>query len=603
MQELKTIKKFLPLLKLYPWTIFGIVILGLFASLSEGLGITLFIPLLQSLKGESQVIASNRWLSFVERLLGDMSSGNQLIIIALFIFASILLKNLLVYSNGVALAWFNGRIGHRLRSSIFRQFLTVSYSFLENSDSGKLMNTLATETWRTTQALSIIINLLICLGTIAIFGSLLLLISWQLTIAVAAGLGLISILVQLMTKKTRYWGQKAVAANKDLASRMWEGFGGMKVIRAFSMEEYEQQRFDRASLKVLNSFLRLDLLAGIVNPFSEVLSAALLLGILAIAWRQDGTALPSILTFVFILYRLQPKVKQLDLSRVALASLISSIEDVMSLIDTTNKPYIAWGNKIFGGLQQAICLESVSFAYGNLEQAAVKDISFCIPKGKTTAFVGSSGAGKSTLISLICRLHEVSEGEIYVDGSPLREFDLDSWRSRIAVVSQDIYLFATTIRENIAYGCPTATNAEIVAAAKLANADEFICQFSDGYNTKIGDRGMRLSGGQRQRIALARAIVRQPEILILDEATNALDSICEHLIQEALDTLSQKCTVIAIAHRLSTIEQADQIIVLDRGKIIEQGSFEQLLEQQGLFARLHRLQYRTMQTQANQKYL
>jgi ATP-binding cassette, subfamily B, bacterial MsbA len=600
MNELKSIRIFSPLLKIYPRAIVSIVILGFLSSLCEGLGITLFIPLLQSIESAGDRIHSNNsWIDFLDRLFSNISPDERLTIIALFIFASILFKNILSYGNNLLFAWFNARIGHHLRKEIFSQFLNVSYSFLEENESGKLINTLATETWRTTQALGVAINLVICLVTILVFTILLLLISWKLTIAVAAGLGLISILIQLVTRQVKYLGRKAVEANKNLASRMWEGFSGMKVIRAFAREKYEQKRFERSSQKVLDSFFKLDLLSGVVNPLSEVLSAALLLGIMAIAFEQNDTTLPSLLTFIFILYRLQPKVKQLDSSRVALASFISSVEDVMSLIDKSDKPYIRSGNKIFNGLQQAICLESVSFAYRHSDKLAIEDISFCIPKGKTTALVGSSGAGKSTSIGLICRFYELTEGEIYVDGCPLRELNLDSWRNRIAVVSQDVYLFSTTIRENIAYGRLEATEAEIIEAAKLANAHQFISQFPDGYDTKIGDRGMRLSGGQRQRIALARAIVRNPEILILDEATNALDSISENLIQEALNTFSQNCTVIAIAHRLSTIEQADRIIVLDRGRVIEQGSFQELLKQQGLFARLHSLQYRTVQTEVN----
>ena len=600
MQELKTIKILWPLVSLYPGTLIGIILLGILSSLSEGIGITLFIPLLQNIEtGAEQARYSNRSLSLVNGLFDNLSPANRLIAIALMIFASILFKNILAYSNGATLSWFKGRIGHYLRSGIFRQFLRVDYSFLANNDSGKLMNTLASETWRATQALEIVVNLIICVATIMVFSSLLLMISWKLTLVVVIGLSLISISVQSVTKKTKKLGKKAVVANKTFASLMWEGFGGMRVIRTFGREDYEQKRFDRASFKILDSFFKLDLLTGIVNPLSEILSAALLLGIMAVSLRQNSTNLPSLLTFILILYRLQPKVKQLDRSRVSLASLAGSMEDVASLLNQQDKPYMPSGGKICLGLQRKISLKSVSFAYADSQQPAVRNISLDIFKGKTTALVGSSGAGKSTLIDLIYRLYDVTEGKIYVDGFPLQEFDLNSWRSNLAIVSQDVYLFGTTIRDNIAYGKLEATDAEIIAAAKLAHAHGFILEFPNGYDTKIGDRGMRLSGGQRQRIALARAIVRQPAILILDEATNALDSISEHLIQQALETLGQNCTIIAIAHRLSTIEQADQIVVLDRGEIVEQGSFGELIAQQGLFAQLYHLQNRAIETIAD----
>ncbi|MEJ1938356.1 ATP-binding cassette domain-containing protein, partial [Nostoc sp. NIES-2111] len=207
--------------------------------------------------------------------------------------------------------------------------------------------------------------------------------------------------------------------------------------------------------------------------------------------------------------------------------------------------------------------------------------------------VGPSGAGKSTIIGLICRFYNLEIGEIYIDDYPLKELNLRDWREQIAIVSQDVHMFSTTVLANIAYGRLDATEEEVIAAAKLANAHQFISELPQGYDTKVGDRGVRLSGGQRQRIALARAIVRNPEILILDEATNALDSISEHLIQEALNTLSDNRTVIVIAHRLATIEQADKIIVLNAGQVVEQGNLQDLLKLNGLFAQLYDLQHRS----------
>lgn len=597
MKEAKAIRILLPLLKLYSWGIPAIVTLGILSSLSEGLGISLFIPLLQGLEqGKSQFVSGNLLVSFLNQIFTAVSPDKRLLIIAMCIFGSILLKSCLSYSNAILLSWLNSRISHRLRSGIFKQLLSVGYSFLETHEPGKLMNTLATETWETARALRVLVSLIINICTIVVFVILLLLISWQLTLLVGVALVLISISIQVVTRRAKDLGQQAVQANATLASRMWEGFSGMRVIRAFSREPYEQERFDRSSKEVRNTFLKLDMLSGAVNPLSEVLSAVLLLSILMIALLQDRTALPTLLTFVFILYRLQPHVKHLDSARVGLVALTTSVEDVMSLLDRSDKPYIRSGRIPFSGLEQAISFKSVTFRYNPLEKAALQDISICIPRGKTTALVGPSGAGKSTLIGLICRFYDVTAGEIAVDGCPLQQLNLADWRSRMAIVSQDVHIFSSTVGENIAYGRLEATKAEIVAAASLANAHDFISNLPQGYDTRVGDRGIRLSGGQRQRIALARAIVRNPEILILDEATNALDSISEHLIQEALNTLSHNRTVIVIAHRLSTVEQADQIIVLEAGKVIEQGNLQQLLKLDGLFARLYHLQYRNALT-------
>jgi subfamily B ATP-binding cassette protein MsbA len=597
MKESKVIKTLLPLLKIYPWAIPTIVILGVLSSFFEGLGISLFMPLLQSLsQTDSQTASSNFFVDILNRIFINISTNNRFIIIALCILASIVLKNCLVYSNTILFGWLNSRIGHRLRSGIFNQFLTVTYSFLEGHDSGKLINTLASETWRTGQALSTLVSLIITICTITVYVFILLLISWQLTLTVSFLMVLISLVIQLVTRSVKTLGEQAVEANSALGNRMWEGLAGMKVIRSFGRESYEQERFDVISKTVRKTFLKLDMLSGAVGPISEVLSAVLLLCILVIALLQDRSSLPTLLIFIFILYRLQPQVKQLDSARVGLIALTSSVQDVTYFLDHSDKPYIRSGHIDFKTLEQGIYFESVNFSYNPLEKPALQNISMCIPKGKTTAIVGPSGAGKSTLIGLICRFYDLTSGEIYVDRSSLQELNLTDWRNQIAIVSQDVYMFSTTVLENIAYGRLDATEKEIIEAAKLANAHDFIMQLPEGYNTKVGDRGVRLSGGQRQRIALARAIVRNPQILILDEATNALDTISEHLIQEALNTLSQNRTVIVIAHRLSTIEQADQIIVLNEGRVVEQGHLQQLLEQNGLFAQLYHLQYRNALT-------
>lgn len=259
----------------------------------------------------------------------------------------------------------------------------------------------------------------------------------------------------------------------------------------------------------------------------------------------------------------------------------------MDFLTKIDKTYIVSGSIAFKSLKSGISFKYVSFSYHSADKLALDNISLHIPRGKTTAFVGTSGAGKSTLIQLLYRFYEVSVGEIYVDHYPLKKLDLISWRDRIAIVNQEIHIFSGTISENIAYGRLDATEAEIITAAKQANAHDFILRLPFGYDTHIGDRGVKLSGGQRQRIALARAIIRNPDILILDEATNALDTISEQFIQETLKTVGGDRTVIIIAHRLSTIEQADQIIVLDQGKIVEKGNISQLLKQDGLFARLY----------------
>lgn len=595
-KEAKAIRTLLPLLKLYPWGIPAVMVLGLLSSLSEGLGISLFIPFLQSLdQTTSQSISDNLLLRVFNQLFIQVPSNTRPLIIPLCIFGSIFLKNCLSYSSEVLSLWLHWHVGHQLICSVFKQLMSVSYSFLDSNQSGKLLNTLHAQTWQVCDAISVLIKLIINACTVFVFAILLLLISWQLTLVVAVALVLISLIIQRVTRQVEKLGKQAVQAYDNVFNRMAEGFAGMRVIRAFGHESYEQERFEQASEWARTLDINRHKLYATIGPLSEVLSAALLLCILVIALLQNRSALPTLLTFSFMLYRLQPQVKQLDSNRINLIGLMGSVEDVMSLLNRFDKPYIRSGRISFKGLKQAIYFESVSFHYNSLEKPALKDISIYIPQGKTTALVGPSGAGKSTLIDLICRFYDVTHGEIYVDGVPLRQLNLVSWRSRIAIVSQDVHVFSTTIRENIAYGRLNATEDEIIAAAKQAHAHGFINKLPQGYDTNVGDRGIRLSGGQRQRLALARAIVRNPEILILDEATNALDSESERLIQEAINTLSQNCTVIVIAHRLSTIEQADQIVVIEEGRVIEQGNLQELLKLNGLFAKLYHLQYSSTQ--------
>ncbi|HEY9895671.1 MAG TPA: ABC transporter ATP-binding protein [Candidatus Sericytochromatia bacterium] len=594
MREVEAIRSLLLLLQRYRWVVPVVVSLGLLSSGLEGFGLSLLIPFLQSFDPATQATSSNLLIGFLNRLFGQFSTAQRLVMIPSCIFGCILLKNGLIYGNTVLLSWLNANVGHRLRSRMFWQMLNVSDSCLEGYNYSQLSNLLATETWNTTRAVGHLFNLIANLCTLLVFIVILQLISWQLTLIVGLVMGSISLCIQWITRAAKHVGQQAVTANTALAGRMWEGLTGMRVIRAFGRESYEQERFDHASHRVQRAFLKLDVISAAINPMYEVLSALVLLSLLASVLSQHQVSLPTLLTFLFILYRLQPQVQQLDAARVGLLSWSSAVRDVAAFLRCDNKAYIVSGTRPFRGLQRSLSFHEVSFAYNSQERPALNRLSFEIPAGKTTAIVGPSGAGKSTLINLICRFYEPTTGAMYIDDRPLAELNLATWRDRIAIVSQEVYIFNATVRENIAYGRLDATDTEIAAAAQLANAEPFIQDLPQGYETPVGDRGLRLSGGQRQRIALARAIVRNPEILILDEATNALDSISEHLIQDALNTLSQNRTVIVIAHRLATIEHADQIIVLQDGCLVEQGNLERLLNQNQLFTQLYRLQNRSV---------
>ena len=283
-----------------------------------------------------------------------------------------------------------------------------------------------------------------------------------------------------------------------------------------------------------------------------------------------------------------PAIQEINGSLAAMGSMQGSVHAIEELLRRDNKPYLQNGHRRFTNLQRGIEFVSVDFGYGG-ESPVLQNITLTIPKGQTVALVGASGAGKSTLADLIPRFYDPTEGDIRLDGMSLREFDITSVRQRIAIVSQDTFIFNTSVRNNIAYGIDVE-DAEVMAVAQLANAVQFIEDLPEGLDTVLGDRGVRLSGGQRQRIAIARALLRNPEILILDEATSALDSVSERLIQASIEELSVGRTVIAIAHRLSTIMRADKVVVLEQGQIIEQGTYQELLAQRGKLWNYHQMQ-------------
>ena len=468
----------------------------------------------------------------------------------------------------------------------------MGQSYHDTHDSGKLLNTLATETWRVSSAFTVLASVIINICMTLILSILLLLISWKLTLITGCLLLLISQIIRHFTRQGKRLSAQATATNEILTQRMIETLGGLQLIRAFGRENQEQHRFALASSAVSKAFFKLDRISGLVHPLSEVLTVSLLVGILLTTAMLTPGQMAVSMTFLVLLYRLQPRVKQFDADRVALDGLSASVEEVRSLLDESDKPYLRSGARVPASIEKEITFENVFFQYDSRKSAALSQVNCSINIGETTAFVGPSGAGKSSLISLICRFYDPSSGRLLIDGVPLPELNLAWWRSQIAVVSQQVYLFNASVAENIAYGKLDATREEIVEAARKAHAMEFIEKLPDGFETILGDQGIRLSGGQRQRLALARAFIRDPQILILDEATNSLDLISEGVVQDALAQFGRNRTVLIVAHRISTIEHADKIVVLDSGRVIESGTVTQLLAAGGLFSRFYALQLR-----------
>jgi subfamily B ATP-binding cassette protein MsbA len=443
-------------------------------------------------------------------------------------------------------------------------------------------------TWQTSEALGVVFWGFTNLCTLAVFVPLLLLLSWRLTLVALLCVALIPPAVHALTRGVKRLGRRAVEVNEELARRTWAALNGLRVIHGFGREAYEVGRFEESSRAVRDTYLRLLLISGTAGPAAEVLAVGIIAG-LALWVDATRIALPTLVGFVAILYRLQPRVLGLAAARSQLLGLAATVLEVTDLLAVGSDAPARRGRR-FAGLRASIRFENVGFTYPEAEEPALAEVSFTIPRGGMVAIVGRSGAGKSTLLDLLLGFHEPQEGTILVDGTPLRELDKASWRSRLAAVGQDPYVFDASVRENILYGRPEASDEAVVAAARLACADGFIRDLPQGYDTVIGDRGVRLSGGQRQRLALARALVRDPDVLILDEATNALDSLTERACQEALERYAGERTVVVVAHRLSTIERADHIVVLDWGWLAEEGGFRELLRAGGLFARMYEVQ-------------
>ena len=581
----------LPLLRTSAWGLPATIVLGIVSSLAESISLSLFVPLLQSLDHNSYRGGDGNYLDrFFHFVLTRLPAGNPLPYIVGLVLAMTICKGALTFGHSLLAASINARVTHTLRSRMFSKLMGISQQTLDHSGSGRLINLLATDTWHTSDAISLFIGLIINLCSILVFSALLVALSWKLTLFVVLGVAAVSLLLRSVTLGARRLGEEGLQANAVQSQHMIEALDGLREIQLFSLKSHREKLFVTVSEKVRSIYFRLDLLHRSVTPLSEILYVALLLGLLLVAMGRQPVS--GTLVFLLVLYRLQPQIRQLDSARLSLVSLTSSVEEVMAFFETDLEPPKQLRAKTGScDLRRAIDFDGVSISYAADREFALKNVTCRIPFGKTTAIVGRSGSGKTTLIGLLSRFYEPTCGEIRVDGRSLADIDLDDWRARIGWVSQDAYLFSGSIRENIRDGRLDASDNEILIAAIEADADGFIRDLPEGYETRIGNGGQQLSSGQVQRIALARAFVRKPSILLLDEAMNALDGLSEDLIRTSLQGMAGERTVIIISHRLSSVRWADHVIVLADGRISEQGSPGDLLSRHGYLSRLREVQH------------
>jgi subfamily B ATP-binding cassette protein MsbA len=571
------------------------VVFTLLAAVFEGFGVGFILSFLQSFTSpEAEPIKTGiEWLDVWVLAVNAPARERLYRVSALILVVTWLRCGLtylgLVYSKIAQINLIDG-----LRKQMFEQLQGLSLRYFSKTRSGELLNSLTTEIEQIKQSFEVMAFLLTRGSTLIAYIVSMVLISWQLTIISLMLFALLSVGVSTLIARVREASFERSKANGIFVATAVEFIGGIRTVHAFATQDFERRRFYDASSGIVNTMTKIVKASNLVGPLSEGMSITIIIGMLLFAF---ATFIPnnqlqpaSFLTFLFVLFRLMPIVRQFNGTRAKLGDFQGSLNNIKELLRTDNKPYFEDGTVQFQGLQRGIEFVGVDFGY-EADNLVLHNVTLTIERGKTTALVGASGAGKTTLADLIPRFYDPTHGKVLLDGMDLRDFDIHSVRRRLAIVSQDTFIFNTSVRNNIAYGTEAADETAIREAARLANALEFIEEMPQGFDTCLGDRGVRLSGGQRQRIAIARALLRNPDILILDEATSALDSVSERLIQESLEQLSVGRTVIAIAHRLSTIMRADKVVVLEQGRIVEQGGYQELLEHRGKLWNYHQMQH------------
>ncbi|MBE9140979.1 ABC transporter ATP-binding protein [Nodosilinea sp. LEGE 07088] len=582
--------------KHYPWRILAAIGLGFSGAIFNGVGTTLIVPAVFELLGtDGGAIALPPLLEqVIEPFLGIAGTGRAVAMLS-FIVLTILLKNLANYLSSVTTESLTRSLTCDLRRAGIDLLLTVDIDYHHAMRTGDIIQRLNDQTGRAVTSINAVINLLRASLNILFFTVVLLSISGALTLAAVVLMAGVLMLNRYVIARARLYGKALAEASKHYSVRTLEMLNGMRLVKATANEAVEFGQVVALVEQREQAALRSQMNNAIIGPLNEILSILALVAIILISqvWLGSGSAASAtlLLTFLFVLSRVIQFVGQLNSARSQLANSAASVDLVYDFLRRDTKPFMAQGRRPFTPLQTGITFEHITFKYPSAQDWSLRDITLALPKGTTLALVGASGAGKSTLADLLPRFYDPEAGRIAIDGVDLREFDLGSLRRAMGIVSQDTFLFNATVRDNIAYAQPQATDAEVVEAAHRANAYAFISQLPQGFDTVVGDRGVLLSGGQRQRLAIARALLQNPPILILDEATSALDTVSEQLVQAALEDLSRDRTTLVIAHRLSTIRNADQIAVLDQGRVVELGTHDELLQQQGRYTDLYTIQF------------
>jgi len=517
--------------------------------------------------------------------------------IILFLLGIFLLKNLFDFLRTYLVAWVEQSVTRDLRDQVYDHLVDLDLAFFGRTRVGQIVSRLTHDveqirTLVTKELARILSSVFELLAAI----SLMLLISWRLTLAAFVVLPGVFLIWGPLLRRVRRGDRAVLDLAGEVNSHLQETLSGIRLVKASGAEDHERNRFHRLTWAYFKNFVRTERFRALAAPVTEMVGA---LGTVGILWygstlvlSDGGLSGEAFIGFLALSMKLYSPVKYLGKLPAIILPGIVAAERAFEFLDAPTEIREAEGARPFEGVRESIRCEGLGFAYRPGEPV-LEGVSFEARSGTVTALVGPSGAGKTTLVDLIARFYDPTAGRILVDGIDLREYSLRSLRSGLGIVSQDTVLFHDTIRANIAYAIPDATEEAVLRAAQAAYAHDFILRFPDGYDTVVGERGTQLSGGQRQRIAIARALLRNPPILILDEATSALDSESERAVQAAMLRLLEGRTVFVIAHRLSTIERADQILVLREGRIEDAGRHDELLQRGGLYGELHAMQFRS----------
>lgn len=549
--------------------------------------------------GSIKEVATNNLYYYIQEFIVAHSASTALLVIGVFLAFMTFLKTGAYFLSSATIIPIRTGIVRDIRNQIYQKINSLSLGFFSEERKGDIIARMSGDVQEVENSIMSSLDMLFKNPILILFYFITLIcISWQLTLFTILFVPPFGWFMGVVGKKLKAHSIEAQALWSDTMSMVEETLGGLRIIKAFCAEEKMNKRFNQVNSSYRDNIMRVNIRQQMAHPMSEFLGTILIVvvlwfgGILVLDYgRIDG---PTIIFYLVMLYSIINPLKEFSKASYNIPKGLASMERIDKILQAEVEIKDKETPEHISSFEHQIEFRHVSFAYTNRKSAelvyVLKDINLVIPKGKTVALVGQSGSGKSTMVDLIPRYYDVQEGEVLIDGINVKDLAVHDLRMLIGNVNQEAILFNASFKDNIRFGKTDATDEEIANAAKIANAYEFITKSEHGFDTNIGDRGGRLSGGQRQRVSIARAILKNPPILILDEATSALDTESERLVQDALEKLMKTRTTVAVAHRLSTIKHADEICVLHEGKIVERGTHDELIRKDGYYKKLHDMQ-------------